>query len=285
MGRQLDDMLNECLERLAGGEDIYECVRRYPDHAGELLPLLQSATATVQAAEETRSPEARARGRARLAEALTARGVREKRRRSLLSWIPLARPMAIGLALVAATALAAGWTTVASSDSLPGDALYWVKTTKESVSLRIPRSEMNRAQIHANLAGVRGEELRRLIASGRYGDSDWLLRRINFHLGMSASHAGVTPLASPIETPAVLAGPRLLRAQELRFNLERDGRILRAEWVRLMGDVPSGRRHRVQRFMRQSELEYRMLIDGLLIRSEARRLPFSMLEPSGSGPQ
>ena len=38
--------------------------------------------------------------------------------------------------------------TMASSESVPGDTLYWVKRTKESISLMIPQSDMSRAERH-----------------------------------------------------------------------------------------------------------------------------------------
>ena len=63
MSRNFDDILNDCLERVSKGEDVQQCVRRYPEHADELFPLLRLAAVTTQAAHSTsHSAEAKARG-------------------------------------------------------------------------------------------------------------------------------------------------------------------------------------------------------------------------------
>ena len=41
--RELDNIFNSCLERLAGGTSITDCLKDYPEQAGELEPLLQTA--------------------------------------------------------------------------------------------------------------------------------------------------------------------------------------------------------------------------------------------------
>ena len=79
----------------------------------------------------------------------------------------MANSIVLGFALVLMTAVAAGGTTIASADSVPGDPLYWVKTTKESITLRMNSSDMAKAQTHARLAGERGDEMRKLISNGR----------------------------------------------------------------------------------------------------------------------
>ena len=149
MSRDLDNAFNDCLERMSSGEDIQQCVGRYPEYLEELLPLLQTAMATEQVASEaTDRAEAKARGLSRLMEALNDRGVPRKRGVSFFFLRPLARPVAMGLGALLLVGFAAGGTAVASSNSVPGDTLYWVKTARENISLRFPPSDMERAQAH-----------------------------------------------------------------------------------------------------------------------------------------
>ena len=134
MSETLEDILNDCLERLAQGENVAECVGRYPDHGDELMPLLEVAASAIDTASSVSyRPEAKARGLQRLTAALAQR--EEPARARLLpglTWRPrVSRPVAAGLiAALLTTGMAFGATT-ASSGSVPGEPLYLVKTAKE----------------------------------------------------------------------------------------------------------------------------------------------------------
>ena len=117
----------------------------------------------------------------------------------------MARPIAIGVGAILLLVTGAGVATAASSDSVPGDSLYWVKTTKESIQLRLPRSDASRAEAYAHLATVRGGEMRRLVERGRFADAESLMKRMNHHLRRSAMYAGVDVSPRP-EMPIVFRG-------------------------------------------------------------------------------
>jgi hypothetical protein len=59
-------------------------------------------------------------------------------------------------------------TTVAAQASIPGDALYPVKTTIEQTRLNLSRDAGNRAQMHMGFAEQRLGEISQLIQEGRY---------------------------------------------------------------------------------------------------------------------
>ena len=40
MSRDFDDILNDCLERVARGEGLQQCMESYPEYREELAPLL-----------------------------------------------------------------------------------------------------------------------------------------------------------------------------------------------------------------------------------------------------
>ena len=67
-----EDALNDCLDRMAEGEDIHRCAAAYPEYAEELVCLLEAARSTMQSNSSlTYSPAAKARGLARLKVALS----------------------------------------------------------------------------------------------------------------------------------------------------------------------------------------------------------------------
>ncbi|MFB3093321.1 MAG: DUF5667 domain-containing protein [Dehalococcoidia bacterium] len=272
--REFEDVLSKCLERVAAGDDVRRCASSYPEHEEELLPLLTMAEAMQAVSTPPNTAEAKARGLVRFSQAgADRRGRKQRAFPALLR--PIAKPLIVAFAAVAVTAVAAGGTTVASSNSVPGEPLYWLKTTKESISLRIiPRSNISTAKVHARLAEERGKEMRRLIEMGRIGAAEDLAVRMRRHLNLSATSVGVMVP----EHRGEMRPPRIRNARELRSSLEQGGSRLRAALSRLMQDVPPEHRLRVQRVMRQSELRYRMLIEALYAGDAPERTPFGRIE-------
>lgn len=289
MIRNFDDILNECLERIAGGEDMQSCLKRYPEHAEELTPLLRAAQTTMRIAASTSvRPEAKARGLDQLVRAISDRGVPQKRRFGVFQ-IPLAaRPLVIGFVVVLIVSMAAGGTTVvASSDSVPGDPLYWVKTTKENISLRfVPRSGMEKAEYHAKLASRRGQEMRVLMLRGKITGAERLMVRINDHLKESAAYAGIPMvMGDPLEAPIPSLNPKhrtpMLR---IRAIFERDGDILRIRLTDVISNVPIEQRHRAELIIRRSDLRYRLMIQAFGGNNSPELRPFWRVQPPGFPP-
>ena len=270
--RKLDEILNDCLERLSSGESIEDCAGHYPEYRGQLLPLLEVAAATVQAAASiSYRPEAKARGLLKLTTAAAEKGAQKRYRWPPLAWRPrLAKSMAIALAIAVFTTGTAIGAGVASSDSVPGEPLYWLKTTRENISLMVPKSDMSRAQAHIRLARVRGDEMRRLVVKGRLAKAERMADRIAHHLNKSAGSVGITGPASPIEMPATFVRfGREGQAIELRVRLTRNGEILKADLLELRSTMPARERRRLDMLRHKSELRYRALIAAL----EGKRAP------------
>ena len=62
--KEFDNILDECLERLlVKGETIEQCLQDYPQYAGEIEPLLQTAMATKKALAIQPGVEFKARAR------------------------------------------------------------------------------------------------------------------------------------------------------------------------------------------------------------------------------
>ncbi len=280
---RLEDMLNDCIERMLRGESVQSCVGRYPAHAAELLPLLKVAQAAIQAsASVTSRQEVRARGLAQLMRAASRHRPRQaspvaRYRRLILS------PLAIGFAAFMLVAVAAGGTTVAASSSVPGDPLYWVKTTRESITLRMPRSDAEKAQVLVHLANVRSYEARQLMLRGRYDEAMHTAARAREHLREAAVSMGVVIPLNPVEMP--VAPIRIEKHQgvaELRLKLQQDGQFLRGNLQYILIHAPPERKQRVRETLRQFELQYRTLMAAFDSDGPPMRRPFWTVEGQDS---
>ena len=284
MSGNFSEALNDCLERLKGGESVYSCLRRYPELADELEPLLQVAVATMRAAESAApSASAKARGFARFSEALDARASspsappRRRRFRLRLPALgfglpaPLARPLAVAALCVVVFATGIGATSAASG-AAPGEPLYWVKTARENVEQRIPRSDAGRANYQARLAQARADEAQALMSRGAFSAADGAIKRMNRHLDRAARYAGVTIVVTPVEMPRPAPKVGARAARDLIDRLERDRAVFKAKAAAVMSKMSAEDRERAKRAMWETELAYWLLINAVQeSRSERHR--------------
>ncbi len=274
MSASIDDVLNECIERLAAGETREQCLASFPDYAAELDPLLLTSAATVNvAAAIAHRPEAKQRSRYNFTAAIADRKRADERGwLGRLIWpsgwgAKLARTAAIAVGvLVLGTGTAYG-ATLASEDSVPGDPLYAVKTLKEDISLRMPKSDLARAKEHARLATVRTEEIGALIDRGRMEQANAQVVRVTYHLNSSAELVGVTITANanPLEMPAGMNPTnRARRIAELATFYEIEAQRARNFFERRMRSLPPHRRWEAYLMMQQWEFMHRMFMQALL---------------------
>ena len=262
-----DNIVNDCLERMAAGESVADCLARYPEQADALAPILQMGQATMDVSRgATPSASGRARGMARMQAALEE-GRHKRRRRWQMPRVfrmPLSTPIAAAFAVALLTIVAAGGTTVASADSIPGEALYPVKSMRESVEERIARSDEHKAQVHAKLARERGREMRELIVRGRIYEAEVVAVRLNRHLNESANRMGVVVSTHYIEMPRV-GGQRSHEASAaaLRQKLSHDEAYVKGQLTAVVEQVPEPHKRRVWRLMQQSDMGYRVVIVAL----------------------
>lgn len=152
----LSAIFDECLDRLAAGETVEQCLRRYPQQTEALRPLLQSVRLTQAAlpdATEIYAAQQRARRR------VTA---------ALAEQLPARKPPVLGglrsLAAVAVLALVFAGVALATSSSLPGDPLYGFKRQAEVVGLALAGDSQAARE---RLSQTRRDEVRRLLEAGR----------------------------------------------------------------------------------------------------------------------
>ncbi|MEE9324890.1 MAG: DUF5667 domain-containing protein [Dehalococcoidia bacterium] len=80
MSRELEEILNDCIDRLIEGESIEACLTKYPQHAEELKPLLQAAQIALSSSALEPRPEFKAAARYRFQSAIRERGLKPRRR-------------------------------------------------------------------------------------------------------------------------------------------------------------------------------------------------------------
>jgi hypothetical protein len=157
-------ILDEALDRIAGGASVDDCIDAYPQHARDLAPLLHaSAALRVQAATPLPAELAAwlptgAREFTLIAERMAPRYA--QRRSAVLRSVPLRR------AAVAATLVVSmlGVADIASAASLPGEPLYTWKRAKEDITLSLTSDPNAIISLHATYAERRLTELDLLTA-------------------------------------------------------------------------------------------------------------------------
>ncbi len=164
MTDKLFDALETCLQALEQGEDVETALRRYPDLAKDLRPILEASLHARTLAATEVPAEAQRRGRARLLQRVAE--LREAQRAPRRSFLFTFRPLAVALMLVIFFLGGTGLVR-ASSGALPGDNLYPVKRGWEEFSLLFVADEVEREGLELEHENERFEEIRELLARGR----------------------------------------------------------------------------------------------------------------------
>ncbi|MFC1848291.1 DUF5667 domain-containing protein [Chloroflexota bacterium] len=167
MKRSFEDILDACLERITKrGDTIERCLESYPEWADDLEPLLRAAASVKDAASLEASPGFKKSAKSRLMSAVAEKRGEETGRGMFRRW-GMQRHWVVAISLVIAILIMGGGTVGASTNSLPGDLLYPVKTTSEKVQTFFTFGNEARANLYAKLAERRIDEIRALAARER----------------------------------------------------------------------------------------------------------------------
>jgi len=230
--KRFDNILNECLERLLGGETIEQCLQSYPEQAVELEPLLRTALAAKQAS--TIQPRAEFKARARYQFQSALQEMESKRGRRFFGW---QSAWATAVTVILILLLLGGGTVAAAGNSMPDEALYPVKLATEQVRLTLTPSALGRAQLYVRLADKRVVEIAYMASKGDPRRVEMVAQRLDTHLARIATLAAAqrekarVMLAPPPaaeragEDAKVLAPtPAPERAREVPESLREDSR-------------------------------------------------------------
>jgi|GEM_PF-3322135 len=160
-----EDVLNECLEAILGGEAEESCLARYPEQADELRPLLRMAVSAWEACSV--SPQLEFRTRARYEYRCVVADVCAKSAKYGFRWSwrwSTVAPLAL-----AAVMVMSGGVMAASTNTLPGQPLYGVKLFAEDVQVKLIPAGENRAMAYAIQMDRRLDEITALTGRGDFG--------------------------------------------------------------------------------------------------------------------
>ncbi len=119
-------ILEECLTRLSNGTaTVDECLARYPEHAAQLKPLLQTALRLNRGREVMPSPTFNAYTRSAVVQYIRSHP------RQPRNVMPLFQRSALAFAMLVIALVATG--TAQAQSALPGDTFYGWKLTSEHV--------------------------------------------------------------------------------------------------------------------------------------------------------
>ncbi len=212
----LDHILERCLQELARTGDIEGSLRRCPEQADQLRPLLELAQMVERGYEYEDVPEALgglAAGRERLLDAAAQRRARTNPAAAVApaaqrTWglgrllrLPLAtRLVGVLLALVVGIGALGGGIAWAAAGSLPGETLYPVKMAVEDVRWALTATPDEHAQLALRLVEERVGEIQALVEQGE-AVPDEPLMRMEHHMAEALMHVAWT---ADDEMPGVL---------------------------------------------------------------------------------
>ena len=225
MAERFENILNECIDCVLRGESVEQCLARYPEQTRELEPLLRTAVGAREATGVEPRPEFKAQARYQIQSRLSAKGQKaEQKRMPVLGWVP--RWAMVVAAILLVVVLAGSSTVAASSDSLPGDTLYPVKTATERVQLFFAFSDVAKANLQAKFAGRRVQEMARLAERGDIESLEDLAVRFREHL------ARIEGLSDQIMAADSENAAKIAELEEiLNRNMARDDAVLQAAYT------------------------------------------------------
>jgi len=221
MTDELTEAFDDCLNALAAGASLDDCLAHYPALRDELRSLIKVAgTAQAMGASATVPQPAEMSSRAKfLAGGAQLRPASPPRR---ARWRPVPRA-AVALAVLALVVAGTGGGVAASAQSLPGDALYSVKRTVEQTQLLFTLDEDSRAQLQAEFDERRVQEVQTVTVQKRTTRVEFS-GQVESMEGERWSVAHVTVLLSP-ET-RVEGTPSLGASVEVSGTSQPDGTVL-----------------------------------------------------------
>ena len=162
---RIEEALNDCIERMDGGEPLGSCLASYPDLADELRPLLELSHAVTETSLSIKPRgEFKAAARHRFHAALAGKGSKvAKTKAAFRGWRFRWATVAVAALLIF---VVGGGMGVASANSMPGEPLYRIKTLTERIRMGLTFGNENKAQLHMNFAERRSDEMQTLIDDG-----------------------------------------------------------------------------------------------------------------------
>ncbi|HSW57259.1 MAG TPA: DUF5667 domain-containing protein [Dehalococcoidales bacterium] len=195
----LNEIFNNCLDRLLKGESIDRILSEYPAFSRELEPMLRTAEHARVFSQVQPRDEFKARARYEFLSA--ARDLESSSQR--IPWFRrrLQPVWSIGLAVAAVMVITGSSLVAASASAMPGQALYTVKMTTEKVQLMMAFSDITKTELNARFANRRSAEIEFLASAGNFEQIQMAATKMNTNLSnISALALGDLPATEDAST-------------------------------------------------------------------------------------
>lgn len=201
MAQKIQDIANECVDRVFAGVSVDACVRGYPEYASELRPLLETSRLLIQECDKIQAdPVFRERLLYDLQRSLDRRVRVAEWKKRVLFW---GKKWALAMCAIFIVVAAGVGVTAASRDALPDEVFYPVKLVAEDVRVALTFSQADRAALHVQFAERRANEMVEMASEGKTDEVIILAERLTEHLGQLRTLGGMLPAEE--EEPAVPA--------------------------------------------------------------------------------
>ncbi|MFA5837866.1 MAG: DUF5667 domain-containing protein [Bellilinea sp.] len=219
-------LLENCLARLNAGEDLESILAQYPQQAAELRPLLTAALKARQSGSPLRIPaSAQIDSRTRF--------LVEARRRQSQPKAFFPRLNFAGALMTALILLFAGifGTSLASAETVPGEALYPVKRVVEQAQLALTTSQTARLDLEEEFDRRRVAEAEELEQNGltesvrvagpleESDDETWSVGGVKLKLTSEQAVLARTLIGSYIEVNGQIRGEEGIEVESLELRL------------------------------------------------------------------
>lgn len=180
MTRKIEDILDNCLERIFKSESLEDCLKVYPKQAPELEPLLKVSLVFMQRSSAIQpDPEFKARVHSQLQAMLYAKQKKAERRARIPIW---QRRWALAMTAILGFLLIGVGTLAASAYALPDGSLYPVKLAGEQVKVALAFSDIDKAKLHIQFAERRAGEMVEMARQGKSDEIFMLTEQVANHL-------------------------------------------------------------------------------------------------------
>jgi hypothetical protein len=179
MASKLDDIFNECYERIRSGESLESCLRSYPQYRAQLEPILRT-TLDIGRRVSYIQPRPAFKHWARVRLESAQRYPRQETRAETPAASTWWRPAwAVAITVVLVLVLTTGSAMAASLQSLPDQPLYPVKLATEQVRLAVAVSDTQKAQVQTELAQIRANEVEAMANADKTDEAAKAVDRYN----------------------------------------------------------------------------------------------------------
>jgi hypothetical protein len=185
MARQLkiQDVFNECADRMLAGCSVEDCLRSYPNQANELKPLLETLRVARQACAVDPRPGFRARARNQFRNAVAETCQLQTKPGWRWNWsFATVTPVVVALLM-----LSGGGVIAASAYSMPDQPLYTIKLGLEQAQLRFTPSSGGKVKLYALMADRRANEIGSMAEKGNVVLAESTAERMEESLNMIAT--------------------------------------------------------------------------------------------------